>query len=104
MCNAIKLYYILPALPVFGLISKVDLLQQRRLLPKIVSELAEKICASGAEERVFCSPLYSNDVTPHYERHEAIDKVMSEIWTAILKRDVAKPTNESKGLFSNLFG
>ena len=57
------------AVPAFGIISKVDLLPDRHLLPTILSELAEKICASGAEERVFHSPLYSNTVTPNYERH-----------------------------------
>ena len=84
-------FFLIPAVPVFAVITKIDLIPEkdrRHRLHRIVTELAPALGLLGLEEKILATSLYCNKVTPRNRRSQDIDDKISDLWDMILAPEI----------------
>ena len=71
-----------------AVITKTDQVSNPSELEDIENSLAGELGMTGAKERIFCTKLYCNEVTPGLKRDEEIDTNMCRIWEYILRPEL----------------
>ena len=74
--------------PMLAVITKTDQVSNPSELEDIENTLAGELGMTGAKERIFCTKLYCNEVTPGLKRDEEIDTNMCRIWEYILRPEL----------------